>query len=164
MGQNSLCVATPHISMATKPVIYVLHGAWHGPAYFDSIKQKLEGQGYTVICPQQPTTGCAPPNLTLYDDVAHVKPELESLIGDGQDVLVVMHSYGGLVGTEAAAGLGKAQRVEQGLPGGVIGLFYAWSFLLPKGHHLCTALGGELAPFIKPEVSLGGLVIRVRHG
>ncbi|KEF52992.1 uncharacterized protein A1O9_10900 [Exophiala aquamarina CBS 119918] len=62
-----------------------------------------------------------------------------------------MHSYGGLVGSEAAAGLGRAERSKYGLQGGVIGLMYVCAFILPLGHHLCTALGGELAPFIKAE-------------
>jgi hypothetical protein len=23
--------------MATKPVVYIIHGAWHGPVYFDGV-------------------------------------------------------------------------------------------------------------------------------
>lgn len=88
----------------------------------------------------------------MYDDAQFIRGELELLIDQGQDVVLVMHSYGGVVGTQAAAGLGKVERQNKGQKGGIIRLFYACSFILPLGHHLCTALGGELAPFIRAEV------------
>src|SRR5882757_9314808 len=137
--------------MASKPVVYILHGAWHSPSCFDLVKEKLEALGYTVICPQQPSTGATPPTKTLQDDAALVRAELELLIEHGQEVVLVMHSYGGVVGTQAATGLGKAERTKRGQRGGIIKLFYACSFLLPLGYDLCTPLGGELAPFIKAE-------------
>lgn len=141
-------------TMETKPVIYILHGSWHSPLFFESARRKFELLGYTVICPQQPSTGAVPPTNTLYDDADLVRAELELLIEHGQDVVLVMHSYGGMVGTQAAAGLGKAEREKRGQAGGVARLFYACSFILPLGHHLCTAIGGELAPFIQSKVSL----------
>ena len=138
--------------MGSKPVVYILHGAWHSPLYFEKVKEQLGALGTTVVCPQQPSTGAAPPGKNLYDDADLVRAELELLIEHGQDIIVVMHSYGGVVGTQAAAGLGKVERSRRGLSGGVVRLFYACAFILPLGHHLCTVLGGELAPFIKEEV------------
>lgn len=138
--------------MEPKPLIYILHGAWHSPQYFEAAKGKLEALDYTVICPKQPSTGASSPTVTLSDDAAQVRAELDLLVEDGLEVFVVMHSYGGLVGSEAAAGLGRVERSKRGLRGGVIGLLYVCAFILPLGHHLCTALGGELAPFIKAEV------------
>ncbi|RMZ79359.1 hypothetical protein DV736_g6680, partial [Chaetothyriales sp. CBS 134916] len=88
---------------------------------------KLEARGYTVLCPQQPSTDANPPTKTMYDDADLVRSELELLVENGKDILLVMHSYGGVVGTQAAAGLGKAERQKKGQK------------------------GGELAPFIKPE-------------
>lgn len=140
--------------MNTKPVIYILHGAWHSPAYFVTVKTKLESRGYTVRCPQLPSSGAVPPTKTLYDDADVVRGELEPLIERGQDVVLVMHSYGGVVGTQAAAGLGKAERQRQGQQGGIVALFYACSFMVNLGQSLCSPLGGELAPFIKTEVNL----------
>ena len=135
--------------MATKPLVYILHGAWHGPSYFETVKGKLQARGYTMACPEQPSTGASPPTKTLYDDAAHVRAELELLIEHGQEVVLVMHSYGGMVGTQAAAGLGKAERTQRGLSGGIVRLFYACSFLLPLGSDLCNSLGGSFPPWIK---------------
>lgn len=138
--------------MNSKPVIFILHGAWHSPEYFEPVKPRLEALGYTIVCPPLRTIGAVPPTLTLYDDAAQVRAELDLLVENGEDVFLVMHSYGGMVGTEAAAGLGKEERSKRALNGGVIGLLYVCAFMLPLGHHLCTAIGGELAPFIKAEV------------
>lgn len=133
-------------------MIYILHGAWHSPVFFDPVKAEFEALEYTMLCPQQPSTGAVPPTKSLQDDAAVVRAELELLIEHGQEVVLVMHSYGGVVGTQAAAGLGKATRMQQGQRGGIIRLLYVCSFLLPLGYDLCTPLGGELAPFIKAEV------------
>lgn len=138
--------------MSSKPLIYILHGAWHSPQYFEVAKGRLEALDYTVMCPKQPSTGAVPPTMTMYDDAAQVHAELDLLIEGGLEVFIIMHSYGGLVGSQAAAGLGQIERSKRGLQGGVIGLLYVCAFILPLGHHLCTALGGELAPFIKAEV------------
>ncbi|EXJ75174.1 uncharacterized protein A1O5_01870 [Cladophialophora psammophila CBS 110553] len=139
--------------MAPKPVVFVLHGAWHGPVYFEPVKSKLEALGYTMVCPQQPSTGGIPPTTTLYDDAAHVRAELEQLVEQGEDVVLVLHSYGGMVGTQAAAGLGKAERMKRGQKGGIVRLFYACAFLLPLGKDLCGGLGGRLPPWIKEEAN-----------
>jgi pimeloyl-ACP methyl ester carboxylesterase len=141
--------------MATKPLVYILHGAWHGPAYFEDVKSKLQTLGYTMMCPQQPSTGANPPLATLYDDAAHVRAELEVLIEHGQEVVLVMHSYGGMVGTQAAVGLGKEERMRRGQSGGIVRLFYACAFLLPLGSDLCKALGGGFPAWIREEVSRG---------
>src|ERR1700742_3199523 len=152
--------------MASKPLVYVLHGAWHGPEYFEAARAKFQALGYTMLCPQQPSTGATPPTVTLYDDAAHVRGELELLIEHGQEVVLVMHSYGGMVGTQAAAGLGKAERMKRGLSGGIVRLFYACSFLLPLGADLAGGLGGKLPPWIKEEVSnrMASLVLFGQRG
>ncbi|KAJ9622185.1 hypothetical protein H2204_011617 [Knufia peltigerae] len=153
--------------MSTLPIIYIVHGSWHSPIFFDPVKTRLESRGYQVICPQLPSmTGELPAVKTMYDDADPVRRDLENLIEDqGQDVLLVMHSYGGIVGTQAAAGLGKAERraaaVESqqqqgsssggGGGGGVIRLLYVCSFILTEDEHLCQPLGGEPAPFLKIE-------------
>ncbi|KIX92919.1 uncharacterized protein Z520_11395 [Fonsecaea multimorphosa CBS 102226] len=128
--------------MSPKPVIFILHGAWHGPAHFEPVKSRFEALGFTMLCPQQPSTGAVPPTRTLYDDAAHVRAELEQLVEQGKEVLLVMHSYGGMVGTQAAAGLGKAERMKGAQKGGIVRLFYACAFLLPVGKSLVAGLGG----------------------
>jgi len=60
----------------------------------------------------------------------------------GKDVVVVMHSYGGIVGHYRRIG---------GLKGGVTRLLYMCAFVVPVGASLTGQLGGQLPPFIKVE-------------
>jgi len=74
--------------------------------------------------------------------------------GEGKEVIVILHSYGGIVGTQAVLeAFSKKARGAKNLSGGVIRLFYVAAFLLPMGASLEMAVGGELPPFIKVEVS-----------
>lgn len=57
-------------------------------------------------------------------------------------VVVVMHSYGGLVGSEAIPpGLTFLDRKKRGLKGGVIHLFFFAAFLLEVGQSVLSAFG-----------------------
>jgi hypothetical protein len=77
-----------------------------------------------------------------------------------RDVILVMHSYGGVPGSAAALGLGKKERTAQGKKAGVIGqIFYA--AMLQKGGDgvdLFTAGGGSFPPFLRADVRLDVLV------
>lgn len=67
-------------------------------------------------------------------------------------MILVMHSYGGMVGTEAVTEeMSKIYRRKKGLKGGVVKLLYMAAFLLRKGESLATPLGGELPAFIPVE-------------
>lgn len=140
---------------STKPTILVVHGAWHNPAHFKPLMDLLEAHGYETICPQQPSDGATPPTVTLYEDAQTIRSTLADLIEpQGKNVIVAMHSYGGVVGTEAVdETLGAKQRQIRGLSGGVTHLVYLCSFLLSEGNSLGYAFGGQLPPFIKTEVS-----------
>jgi pimeloyl-ACP methyl ester carboxylesterase len=115
-------------------------------------KSRLQDLGYTMLCPELPSVGADPPR-SLHDDARHIRAELELLIEHGEEIVVVMHSYGGMVGTQAAAGLGLADRARKGRRGGVMRLFYACAFMLPAGFDLDGSLGG-LPPWIIQHVSL----------
>ena len=65
------------------------------------------------------------PMPTFETDVATIGSSLSRLIDkEGKDVVVVMHSYGGAPGTEAATPFAKHVRSAQGLQGGIVRLAY----------------------------------------
>jgi alpha-beta hydrolase superfamily lysophospholipase len=71
---------------------------------------------------------------TRQDDVDVVKAELERLLAEGADVILVGHSYGGMVATEAAlAEYSKAARAEKALAGGVIHILYLSALVVQLG-------------------------------
>lgn len=72
-----------------------------------------------------------------------VRAELGRLIEqEGKIVLMVQHSYGGLVGSEAVIErLSYEKRQALGLPGGVFHLFLYAAFLLDEGQSVLGAYG-----------------------
>lgn len=134
--------------------IVFLHGSWHNPNHFKTIRDVFEKDGYPTECPLQPTYNAkpAPPVLGIEDDVKVVQDLLTKLLDDGKKVIMVLHSYGGVLGTEAVREhFGKKSRQERGLTGGVLGLLYMCAFVIPVGISLETAFGG-CAPFITIRV------------
>jgi pimeloyl-ACP methyl ester carboxylesterase len=74
-----------------------------------------------------------PPNSDLYTDSDHIRSYVESLADAGHRLVVLMHSYGGQVGTNALAGLDTNTRKESDLPGGVVRLVYMCAHALAEG-------------------------------
>lgn len=149
-------MATP-----SKPTVFFIHGAWHSPKHFQRVRDVFEAEGFPTECPLQPTFDAKPPTMKMYEDAKVIRAELTKLVEDeGKDVIVVMHSYGGVVGTEAVhESLAKKARESKGLPGGVLALLYMCAFLLPPDNSLGSALGGGLPPFIPVEVSQPNIYI-----
>ena len=61
---------------------------------------------------------------TMYDDASTITSRLNALADECKDIVLVMSSYGGSPGTEAAYGLSKASRTKKGLHGGIVSLLY----------------------------------------
>ena len=111
----------------------------------------LESHGFNSVCSKQPSFKTL--SVSMYDNAEFIRAETTKLVEDGKDVIVVMHSYGGVVGTKAIyEDLSKQPRQLKGLSGGVTGLLYICAFVLPVGASLGTAFDGQLPPFIKTEV------------
>ncbi|KAJ5659896.1 hypothetical protein N7507_006347 [Penicillium longicatenatum] len=110
---------------SSKPDIVIVCGGWHLPAAYDKLRTLLESQDLTVHIPHLPTmNGARPPNADLYTDVETIDNLVTKLADAGRSVVVLLHSYGGQVGTNGLAGLGFEARRQHGLPGGVTRLVY----------------------------------------
>jgi len=81
-------------SSPTKPTIVLVHGAWADASSWNKVIARLQDDGYTVAAPANPLR-------SLPGDAAYVKTFLESLKGP---IVLVGHSYGGAVITNAATG------------------------------------------------------------
>jgi pimeloyl-ACP methyl ester carboxylesterase len=84
-----------------KPTFLLVPGAWHLPAYFDPLIDYLSSHGYFSVAVPLPSVNSSPAVTSLQPDVIAVADALTSLLDGGEDVVVVMHSYGGMVGTDA---------------------------------------------------------------
>jgi pimeloyl-ACP methyl ester carboxylesterase len=78
----------------TKPTIVLVHGAWADSGSWNAVTAILQHDGYTVYAPPNPLLG-------LTDDTTALTDFLQSVTGP---VVLVGHSYGGEVITNAADG------------------------------------------------------------
>jgi pimeloyl-ACP methyl ester carboxylesterase len=81
-------------SGGSKPAIVLEHGAWANTASWGAVIQRLQADGYTVYAPPNPLQG-------LTYDSAYLADFLHSISGP---IVLVGHSYGGDVITNAATG------------------------------------------------------------
>jgi len=115
-----------------KPVIVLIHGAWHIPNSYQKFTDALKSAGYEVEVPALPSmNGSRPPNADLSTDTAFIRNHVERLIDSGRTVVAITHSYGGQVGSNALHGLGVNSHA--GKSGGVAHLIYMCAFALPEG-------------------------------
>src|ERR1700727_885135 len=77
-----------------KPTIVLEHGAWANSGSWNAVIRRLQAAGYTVDAPPNPLQGLA------YDP-AYLADFLHSISGP---IVLVGHSYGGAVITNAATG------------------------------------------------------------
>lgn len=64
-------------------------------------------------------------------DGASIKAVISGLVNNGEEVIIVMHSYGGCPGTEATEVLAKADHQKPGKEGGVVALVYVAGWIPP---------------------------------
>jgi hypothetical protein len=74
-------------------------GAWHGPETWDQIVSILEEQEYKCVCVELPST-LSDPFSTYKQDVDAVRNSILAETTQGRDVVLVVHSYGGHVGSK----------------------------------------------------------------
>jgi pimeloyl-ACP methyl ester carboxylesterase len=97
----SLALTTPadaakadHHTSRTKPTVVLVHGAFADGSSWNGVVKRLEHDGYPVIAPANPLRGLA-------SDAGYIHSVLSSVQGP---VILVGHSYGGSVISEAATG------------------------------------------------------------
>ncbi|KAI1780238.1 Alpha/beta hydrolase fold-1 [Hypoxylon cercidicola] len=116
-----------------KPVILLIHGSWHIPLHYRYLIDGIRSRGYTVLAPSLVTTGYDDSIIgkTHLDAAAQTREFLLPYVDQGRTVVVIGHSYGGIVATQAVAGLTLEERSAQGLAGGVTSLIYISALIEP---------------------------------
>ncbi|KAL4937772.1 hypothetical protein BDV06DRAFT_232365 [Aspergillus oleicola] len=124
----------PPSPLNPNPTIVIIHGAWHNPTHYSGLAGGLRALGHEVLVPKLLSmNGARPPTSDLYTDTEQICSYVESLADAGHRLVVMMHSYGGQVGTNALARLDTRTRRELNLPGGVVRLIYMCAHALTEG-------------------------------
>ncbi|CEL06415.1 hypothetical protein ASPCAL07520 [Aspergillus calidoustus] len=120
----------------SKPTILLIPGAWHRGSTWERVAALLRTQVYPVETLTLPSAG-GPTSTTVADDAAYIqKRYLDDLIYQGKDVVVVMHSYGGIPGTESVKGRTRKDVAVQDRKGGVVALVYVAAFIISAGQSI----------------------------
>src|SRR6187397_834572 len=106
-----------------KPTIVLVHGAWADGSSWNAVSTELQTQGFTVLTPPNLLRGVA-------SDAAYVSSFLAQRTTG--PVVLVGHSYGGVVITNAGASGGDVKA-----------LVYVDAFIPEVGENVFTILGGS---------------------
>ena len=117
----------------------------------------LDAHGYPTVGLPLPSAGAMPPNMTFDEDVNAIRDLVTKLVDtEGKEVILVVHSYTGMPGAEAPKGLGKKERQDKGLKGGVVRLVFIMAFAMPEGFQP-TAGGAKMPEWMKLNLEVGSL-------
>jgi pimeloyl-ACP methyl ester carboxylesterase len=83
----------------SQPVIVLVHGAWADASSWSSVISELQRRGFTVYAPPNPLRGLPQDSANLHQFLT------QNAALQGQPVVLVGHSYGGAVITNAAVGV-----------------------------------------------------------
>lgn len=133
--------------MSSKPVIVLVPGAWHSPDCFRLLTRELEAAGYEIKASTHATVGAATPTQDFWPDVENIQQVLKPLAEQGKDILLLVHSYGGVVGSQAVQGYLKSEREKAGKKGGVSHIYFCCAFALPEGTSLMDGLNNQDLPW-----------------
>lgn len=134
------------------PTFALVAGAFHRPWALHLLSNSLQQAGYSTKILGLVTVDHA--QSTVSDDVNEIVSQLlNPLIKyEGKDVLLYLHSYAGFPGSTAIQGFSKAERLAQGLEGGVVGLVYQSALIPLPNQTVVQEVGGTYPPWISPQV------------
>lgn len=154
--------------------VVICSGAFCVPEHYQPLIDTLQSKGIEAACPLLPTndackTSVTDPTDPIYDaeappsgwptgndDVRTVRAEIDRCLAQSSDVILLAHSQGGWIASEAAAP--ELQKKNRRDGHGVIGIYYVSAEVIPKGESsfsFNTSQGGpfQMPPFMAFHVS-----------
>ncbi|KAL1620212.1 hypothetical protein SLS56_009758 [Neofusicoccum ribis] len=133
-----------------KPYVQIIPGSFSLESFYYGIRDAVIALGYeSSITPLQSSgKRNGQPPATKEDDVRHIRSVTESLLEKGKEVVLVMHSYGGIPGTESVKGLLKGDREKAGKTGGVVRLIYMTAVAPEAGQSLNEIMAPLMAKYV----------------
>lgn len=151
------------------PTFVLVPGAWHNASVWDKVTAQLTERGCKSVAITLPsTTGDA--SASFLDDVNAARTAIEAETAQGNDVIVVVHSYGGLVGVSAVRGFtrkphaGAASRNATAPHGNVIGVALMATGFAVEGMSMLDGNNGQPPPqwVINEETGFADIVVDAR--
>ncbi|KAI1747722.1 Alpha/Beta hydrolase protein [Xylaria castorea] len=143
------------------PTILLVPGAFGKPDCFDSLLPYLDEAGFATHPGAYPSCNPVNPHIaTCKNDIASLRNSvILPLLEQQKDVIILAHSYGGVVAGGAAKNLDRTTREAQGQVSGIVGLIYVAGNITLEGESLQQAVGGVYPPFIKENKPADGVAV-----
>ncbi|KPI41920.1 uncharacterized protein AB675_5297 [Cyphellophora attinorum] len=135
---------------SSNPTIFVIPGGACPVVFYNDLVSTLTKQGFEAETHNLRSYTDDPKNAEpqgLTEDAAYMHEKIEALVDQGKEVVVVGHSYGGLVTTDAAHGLSKAERARAGKRGGIVRIIYLSCIVGAVGSNSTETCAGRLPEF-----------------
>ncbi|KAF2963214.1 hypothetical protein GQX73_g10362 [Xylaria multiplex] len=122
----------------SKPTVFFLPGGYHTTWIYDSVRSILSDRGFATEASDLVSVGTTDASVGMHSDAVHLRSQLTKLIDDGKDIVLVAHSYGGIVASNAVHRLSVEQRAAQGKQGGIALILYLAGLVVPSGRTLLS--------------------------
>ncbi|KAI5460166.1 Alpha/beta hydrolase fold-1 [Mariannaea sp. PMI_226] len=135
------------------PHVVIVPASFAPPLLYTDLVKHLSGHGLNTTVVDLPSVGHRDPlpAASMLDDAEHIRAITTKLAEDGHDIVLLMHSYGGICGTESTAGVSKAERQAIGKLGGITHLIYISSPVPEINGSVQTMMGDKMPEFMKLE-------------
>ena len=120
--------------------VVLIPGAWHTAKSYDSLLPYLDTAGYSTTALTLASVNADHDIPDTTEDITLIRNHLVDLLSaePTKKIILVMHSYSGVPGTDACEDLSYTHRQSQNLPGGVVGLVYLAACLVLPGETVMT--------------------------
>ncbi|KAH6613683.1 Alpha/beta hydrolase fold-1 [Chaetomium sp. MPI-SDFR-AT-0129] len=145
------------------PTLVFIHGSWHTASCFDKLTTHLQTTHDLSSISVSLPSNSGDPNLGIDADIAAARAAITAETTRGRDVVVVVHSFGGVVGCSAIKGLAGRPRPDvpastdqrKGEEGHVIGLIAITTGFPLTGIAFMAPLLGLPLPFFRVNHTTG---------
>lgn len=135
-----------------QPTLIFVPGAWHPPSCYSQLIDILANppHNYKCLCVTLPSVDSAvgsPSRQSFQPDIDEVRQAIQNELSNLTEVILITHSYGSIVGSEALKPFRQSELVKWLVIGG---------FLLDVGESAVTMREGTIPPLWDIQVSLTG--------
>ncbi|KAI9925346.1 hypothetical protein MW887_006274 [Aspergillus wentii] len=123
----------------SSPTIVIVPASFCPSSFYSAVSGALQDHGLETVVGTLQSTALEPSGkaATMQDDSTYFRQIISDLAHQEKEIVLVAHSYGGIVATECSQGLSRTERQASGQKGGIIQLGEFMS-LVPGGNAKIT--------------------------
>ncbi|CEI61597.1 hypothetical protein FVEN_g9320 [Fusarium venenatum] len=137
----------------SNPTLVIVPGSFAPTKMYDGFVENLKSHDIKTVVISTPSVGRKEGRspATMSDDAQEISNVVSKLLDEGEQVVLMTHSYGGIPGTESLKTISRRAREAEGKKGGVEKIVYLTSVVLQPGTSNFEAFGGTLPDSLTVE-------------